>query len=291
MNERALPAWGGVVAQHDRSRRRFLSGLAAVLGATGLGALGVRLWGGEGSVSTTSTVPRPTTTAPVAAPTSTTATMAPPATSTTSTTSSTTTQVPAAVQIAAICRDAWGALPASGTFTAHRIERLTVHHTAALLEQNAQAPARIRRHQQHHLDRGWPDLAYHFMVDAAGNVYEGRPVDAVGDTGTAYDPTGHFLVCCEGNFDEQDVPDAQLASLAAVLAWAAVAHDVALDTIRGHRDWAATSCPGDRLYPLVADGTLARMAVDVIGRGGAELTVDCGDAARQRVAAIEEGST
>jgi hypothetical protein len=165
-----------------------------------------------------------------------------------------------------------------------------VHHTAALLEANDQAPARIRGHQRFHIERGWPDLAYHFMVDARGNVYEGRPVDAVGDTGTEYDPTGHFLVCCEGNFDEQDVPDAQLASLAAVLAWAAVAHGVSADTISGHRDWAATSCPGDRLYPLIADGTITDMVAGLISRGGAGLSVECGEAARQRVAAIEAGT-
>lgn len=278
---------GGAVAEQDRSRRRFLSSLVALLGATGIGALGVRVWGGEGAAPRASTV-APTTTVRAAAVSSSTTTAA-PATSTTGTTSSTTTHAPASVQIAAICRDAWGALPVAGSFAAHTIERLTVHHTAALLEENAQAPSHIRQHQRYHLERGWPDLAYHFIVDAAGNVYEGRPVDAVGDTGTDYDPTGHFLVCCEGNFDEQDVPDAQLASLAAMLAWAAVTRDVAPETIRGHRDWAATSCPGDRLHALIAEGALTEMVAGVIADGGADLSLQCGEAARERVAAIEAG--
>jgi len=189
-----------------------------------------------------------------------------------------------------VCRDAWGALPAAGAFVAHEIERLTVHHTAALLETNSQAPGRIRQHQRYHLDRGWPDLAYHFVVDGAGNVYEGRPVDAVGDTATEYDPTGHFLVCCEGNFDEQDVPEPQLTALAAVLAWAAATYSVAPDTISGHRDWAATSCPGDLLYPVISSGELAGTVSSLLEMGGVTLAVVCGDAAAKRVAAIESGA-
>ena len=57
---------------------------------------------------------------------------------------------------------------------------MTVHHTAAVLDSNHKIPARVRQHQRFHIDdRGWPDLAYHFIVDANGHVYEGRPVTAV----------------------------------------------------------------------------------------------------------------
>ncbi len=277
------------MAEREVSRRWFLGRIAALAGLTGAAAVGL---GRVLSPGTPGTATGTTAVAldPPRVPTVST-TAGPAATTTTSTTAAATTTTVAApvVEIAALCRDGWGALPVAGSFVTHEIERLTVHHTAALLESNSQAPARIRQHQRYHLDRGWPDLAYHFIVDAAGYVYEGRPVDAVGDTGTEYDPTGHFLVCCEGNFDEQEPAPAQLTSLANVLAWAAATFAVSADTIRGHRDWAATSCPGDLLYPFVESGELAALVAGLVDAGGVTLTVECGDSARAMVAAIEQG--
>ncbi|MCP3997146.1 MAG: N-acetylmuramoyl-L-alanine amidase [bacterium] len=176
----------------------------------------------------------------------------------------------------------------AGEFTLHVIEWITVHHTAVVLEDNADAPARIRQHQEYHQGRGWPDLAYHYVIDAGGNIYEGRPVDAVGDTGTDYDPTGHFLVCCEGDFNQQEITAAQYKSLVQMLAWGSVEFGVDPAAIQGHRDLAATSCPGDSLYTLIADGTLssdvARATEMVAG-----LARVCGEAGQQAVAAIESG--
>jgi hypothetical protein len=192
--------------------------------------------------------------------------------------------------IPVICPPAWGALPAAGAFTTHQIERLTVHHTADLLDSNDLAPARIRGHQQGHLSRGWPDLAYHFIVDAEGNVYQGRPLHAVGDTGTEYDPTGHFLVCCEGNFDEQPIPDAQRSRLVDMLAWAAATFAVAPATIAGHRDVAATSCPGDDLYASIADGSLVADVLALLATDEVRLETVCGGEAEALVAAIEAGA-
>jgi hypothetical protein len=144
----------------------------------------------------------------------------------------------------------------------------------------------LRQHQQYHQSRGWPDLAYHFMIDAEGNVYEGRPVTAVGDTGTDYDPTGHLLICCEGNFDEQDIPDAQYETLVRMVAWGAAEYGVDPATVQGHRDVAATSCPGDNLYRLLANGTL----MADVGAATPEVldpVTICGATAIDRVAAIE----
>ncbi|MDH3607325.1 MAG: peptidoglycan recognition protein family protein [Acidimicrobiia bacterium] len=167
---------------------------------------------------------------------------------------------------------------------------MTVHHTAAVLDSNRKAPARARAHQRYHMDdRGWIDLAYHFLVDANGHVLEGRPLGAVGDTGTNYDPTGHFLVCAEGDFNQQAIPAAQVAAIADVLAWGAVTFGVPASTIRGHRDWASTSCPGDGFYPLIKEGSLQAAVETRMAAGAPSLSVLCGDAAISRVADIEAG--
>jgi hypothetical protein len=193
--------------------------------------------------------------------------------------------------VQAICKSAWGGREPSGALTSHTIERMTVHHTEAVLRTNRDAPARARAHQRFHMDdRGWADLAYHFLVDANGHVYEGRPVTAVGDTGTNYDPSGHLLVCAEGDFNRQGVSEAQVAAVADVLAWGAVTFGVDASTIRGHRDWApSTTCPGDAFYPLISGGTLEQAVRDRVAGGAPSLSILCGEAAEQRVADIEAG--
>lgn len=196
---------------------------------------------------------------------------------------------PPEVVIPVICRASWGALPVTGLFTRHEIERITIHHTAVVLQTNADAPGRVRQHQAYHQSLGWPDLAYHFIIDSRGNVYRGRPMIAVGDTATSYDPTGHLLICCEGNFDEQEIPEAQYRGLVDMVAWGAGRFDIGAGEIAGHRDFAATSCPGDDLYPLIAGGALA---ADVAAMGETRHTLLslCGAVGEAVVAAIETGS-
>lgn len=281
------------MTSNQPNRRRFLAYLATVAGMGGLGALSwvVRKQPVD-TVAGTSTSSVGSTTLPPATPATSASSASPSATVSTSTTTSTiatTTTAATRTQISAICPDAWGALPVVGEFKTHTIERLTVHHTAVVLDGNRNAPARARQHQQYHQGRGWPDLAYHFLVDANGNVYEGRPVDAVGDTGTEYDPTSHFLVCCEGDFDQQLVTEAQLSSLIDMLAWAADEFGVSPDTIRGHRDWAATTCPGDDLYSYLESGVVAQAVRARLAEGGVTLARLCGDIASDLVADIEAG--
>jgi hypothetical protein len=156
-----------------------------------------------------------------------------------------------------ISRAGWDARPPQGEFEAHTISRMTVHHTATFVEQPSQVPGFIRGHQRYHQDdKGWPDIAYHFIVGPTGRVFEGRPVWARGDTATSYDPSGHFLVCCEADFDRQSPTQAQIDSLVYMLAWGAREFGADPSTIKGHRDFAATTCPGANLAPMIDDGTI-----------------------------------
>ena len=154
---------------------------------------------------------------------------------------------------------------------------------------NTEAPRRMRSYQTYHQDSGWPDIAYHYLIDANGNIYEGRPVWARGDTFTEYDPTGHFLVCCDGHFDQQGISSAQLEALADVLAWASQQYGVSPATIAGHRDYASTTCPGAQLAALIADGTVQTNVEQRIAAGGPSLSLLCGQAGLDRVADIEAG--
>lgn len=190
-----------------------------------------------------------------------------------------------------LCRDAWEARPAHPGGKRHTITRMTLHHEAVVLGDNRNAPAHLRQDQRYHQDQhGWIDIAYHVGVDRNGNIYELRSTEIAGDTATDYDTTGHFLVLCEGDFDKEVVPEAQLHGAAVAFAWAAQNFAIASNTLAGHRDLAQTSCPGANLYSHITSGDLKRRIDDLLAAGRVDLQRFCGPEASARVAAIEAGN-
>lgn len=191
-----------------------------------------------------------------------------------------------------LCRDAWGAAAPRPGGTPQTLNRLTIHHTEVVLGDNANAPARLRQHQRYHQDsQGWIDIAYHLSVDRNGNIYQLRDPRLVGDTATKYDPTGHFLVVCEGDFDKEQVTDAQLDGAALAFAWAAQRYGISTDTLTGHRDQSAgTTCPGASLYDHVTSGDLKGRIDGILATGDVDLPVVCGPEAGAIVTDIEAGN-
>jgi N-acetylmuramoyl-L-alanine amidase len=167
---------------------------------------------------------------------------------------------------------------------------MTLHHEAVVLGDNRNAPGRLRQDQRYHQDqKGWVDIAYHVGIDRDGNIYELRTPQIAGDTATDYDTTGHFLVLCEGDFDQEVVSDAQLHAAALAFAWATQTFRIATDTLAGHRDLASTSCPGANLYARISSGDLKRRIEDLLAAGTVNLRSVCGTDAATTVAAIEAG--
>lgn len=253
------------------SRRTVLLGIGA-LGAAGVAAAGLGVLKGAVSheaAESTPAQPRGTRSAPPQ-------------------------ESPPVLPVPVIRRQGWGARPPKAPMAEHRPRRLTLHHTAVLLDRDRKAPARLRQHQAFHMDdrdHDYPDLAYHFMVDRRGNVFEGRDVRFRGDTATEYDPTGHFLVCCEGDYDSQQPTAAQLQSVAAVFAWAAQEYGIAPESVKGHRDYAKTSCPGDSLHRPIRRGRLALMIHSLAGNHTVELRYLSAASSREAVSRIESGES
>ena len=191
-------------------------------------------------------------------------------------------------EVDGICREAWGARPPTRGYRRHNIERLTIHHSGSVFRRNRDAPARFRSIQAGHQSQGWPDIAYHVLIDRHGNVYRARPTWARGNTNTDYNPAGHLLVMCIGNFETQSVPHAQLKAAIDVLAWACGRFDVRPRRIAGHRDYASTACPGGDLYRYIRNGTIESR----VRRRLEEVRMNdlCGRAGRRRVRAIENGN-
>ena len=187
-------------------------------------------------------------------------------------------------------RDAWGARPPRPGGRQHTVDRMTIHHSAVPLPDNRQIAARLRQHQRYHQDdKGWIDIAYHAAVDRRGNIFALRDPAFAGDTATDYDTTGHYLILCEGNFDEEAVTGEQLDGVALVGAWATQRFGISSATLASHREvTAVTSCPGENLEAHLVSGDLKRRIDDLIATGFA-LTPVSGAPAAAIVAGIESG--
>jgi hypothetical protein len=168
-------------------------------------------------------------------------------------------------------REAWGARTArTHLMSTHTVERLTIHHAGT--QSGTTGPAQFRGWQAWHMDgQGWGDIAYHLLVGIDGTVYQGRDPAYEGDTGTTYDTTGHFLVVVEGNFDHEEPTRAQIESLSRVLAGVSQQYGVPPSGISGHRDHAATTCPGTHLHAIIDSGQLADAVEELIAGGGVDL--------------------
>ncbi len=144
----------------------------------------------------------------------------------------------------------------------HRITHVTLHHTgdAQPLRPQDDPAAKLRGLQSWGAaERNWWDVPYHYLLGLQGQVYEGRDWHFMGETNTAYDPGGHFLISIIGNYERQEATPALLASIADLMAWAVKEFDVPLERIGGHYNYADTGCPGRHLKKYLEDGTLRRM--------------------------------
>lgn len=136
---------------------------------------------------------------------------------------------------------------------------------------------------------GWIDIAYHAAVDRHGNIFALRDTAIAGDTATDYDTTGHFLVLCEGDFDQETVPDAQLNGAALIFAWATQQFGITTSTLASHQEVApATDCPGRSLQGHMVSGDLRRRIEDTVA-AGFTLTPLVDKAAAGVVTEIESG--
>ncbi|HET8739903.1 MAG TPA: N-acetylmuramoyl-L-alanine amidase [Acidimicrobiia bacterium] len=194
-------------------------------------------------------------------------------------------------------RSSWATnRPPKGPMPAEDVRFLIVHHSASRNgHTGADAPAILRSFYDFHTsaEKGWNDIAYNFLIDADGGVWEGRAGSLDGPV--AADATGgnqgfSQLVCLIGDFNAAQPSPAALSSMVATLAWLADRYSVptapgsqvtfasrgsnrhpagasvTTPTITGHRTMSQTTCPGDNLNAYVVGELMADVTAT---RGGA----------------------
>lgn len=181
-------------------------------------------------------------------------------------------------------REAWSDDRPTGRLEVEEVRFLLVHHTASGNEyEPGDVPGLLRGFFSFHTgpDKGWPDIAYNFLIDRFGRVWEGRDGSLEGPvagSATGGNQGYSHLVAVIGDFSETMPTPEALEALRRTLAWLADRYDVDTSpgaathftsrgsnlwsegtrvdtaTIAGHRDMSLTECPGDTFYEYVTDG-------------------------------------
>ena len=108
---------------------------------------------------------------------------------------------------------------------------------------------------QWHLNNGWSGIGYHFLIRKDGSIEEGRPLGTVG--AHVYGENRHTIgINLVGNFENASPTEAQKISAAHLIASLCTVYQldpVWESTVKGHRDFNATACPGRYLYAQMPD--------------------------------------
>lgn len=168
----------------------------------------------------------------------------------------------ASAALADVGRSEWRAEPIRGNHDPMATPyRITVHHTAEPLQSEALADscAEVRHIQGMHLQQGWADVGYHFLIDRAGRVIEGRALTAQGaHAGNSETNRGNIGIALLGNFVPQPERGAeyaraqapsgpQMAALDRLVDALAARYGIAAREIWAHDHFRETECPGPQL--------------------------------------------
>lgn len=149
-------------------------------------------------------------------------------------------------------RAAWGAPPTTAARLTMPTPELWLHHSGTV----GHGPAEVRAIRDFHIARRhMTDIAYSFVVDIDGTIYEGRGAGRVGGHTKDRNTISHG-VCALGNYEHVQPSPAMIRALADL---ARYGHEAGWWVPRGytggHRDapGAATACPGRNLHAALRD--------------------------------------
>ena len=162
-------------------------------------------------------------------------------------------------ELGMVSREQWGWVAGERSLPEHSINKITIHHGGEDFSADKDVIEYLRPLQSwSRSEKKWIDIPYHFMIDLKGTIYEARPINLPGDTNTGYDVRGHALICVIGNYENQILSEQQLHSLINLTAFLAKQFGVSVDSIKGHKDYSETLCPGKDLYRYLQDGTIVK---------------------------------
>lgn len=148
------------------------------------------------------------------------------------------------------------------------VNRITVHHEGSAFSGASDFSAMARKlaniRSGHINRRGEPfaDIGYHYVVDPAGRVWEGRDLRYQG-AHVERNNEHNIGIMVIGNFEEQRPTTAQLTTLEGFLIDQMRRYDVPASRVYTHREIGQSACPGRNLQRFMVAvrapaGSLAR---------------------------------
>ena len=149
-------------------------------------------------------------------------------------------------------RESWKAKNPTEPYVKHRPKRFTIHHTAARYPKTLEDSLKEMGFIQHYHQNGkeWIDIGYHLLIDPLGNIFEGRPVDAIG-AHVKDENIGNIGISLMGYYHPpvSDTPTVKtFESFIAVGKYLKDTYSIKISSFYAHRDLGATACPGDIIY-------------------------------------------
>lgn len=129
------------------------------------------------------------------------------------------------------------------------ITQVTVHHDGMdpfYSSDESDTKARLDAIRKSHLGRGWGDIGYHFVIDRAGRIWQGRPLNYQGAHVKDHNE-GNIGVMCVGNFDQQNPSESQLNTLDRYIKALMSSFTVPVTRVWTHQELGPTACPGNQL--------------------------------------------
>ena len=122
------------------------------------------------------------------------------------------------------------------------LNKIIIHHSWTPADMDI-GVEEIRRW---HLERGWQDIGYHYVLRRNGIIELGRPIEIQGahTRGQNQDSIG---ICIVGGKPDVNFTKSQWRSLNTLVAALMFKHNIY--EVGGHRDYAASECPGFDVRP------------------------------------------
>lgn len=133
---------------------------------------------------------------------------------------------------------------------------ITIHHdgmTPFWGVTDLEARLRLEWIRNGHRGKGWSDIGYHYIVDRAGVVWQGRDVTKWQGAHVKNRNENNIGVMCMGNFMLQRPSAAQIAGLNRTVAQLQRVYRISTANVKTHKEWegAQTLCPGTNLQSKV----------------------------------------
>lgn len=140
-----------------------------------------------------------------------------------------------------------------------QITRITHHYSATYADQDIG----VKEIDAMHKARGWSGVGYHYVIRRDGTIEKGRP-DTERGAHVKNHNTGNLGICCIGGLDRATGPNVGVdnRTMAQKVAALQLTRDLLAKhpgaEVLGHRDLAATRCPGFDVRKWWAEANTAK---------------------------------